>query len=290
MKKFVAIMLVLMMAMAMVPAMAAGGFVVDGVTYGTLHDAYAAADAGDTIKMTGDVTGGGLVIDKDITIDFGGYTYTVTKPAVGSPGTKTLAFQLLSGNVTMKNGYLRINDDVEDRKTFAMLIQNYTNLTLTDMIVDGSNLDRGYFSVEEGGNGKKYSYTVSNNQGEVNVNGETSIIANTKGKDIAISADKYGTYKEPTVIIDTTGVISGKIDDTTTSEGDLIILKGHFTDESAINYYNGNLIRNEDGTLSLGFPKTVPETGDEATIILWSAMILLAGAALLVMKKKSYNY
>lgn len=287
MKKFVAILLVLMMALAMVPAMAAGGFVVNGTTYSTLQAAYAAANDGDTITMTGDVTGGGLTVDKDITIDFGGYTYTLVDPAVGSTGTTTLGFQLLKdNNVTMKNGTVQVADEAEEY--FAMLIQNYANLTLTDMYLDGTNLDRGY-TVKD----YEYSYTVSNNSGTVNINGNTSIIGNDEGEgDIALSADKYASYAEPTVYVDTTGVIDGNLDVTTENSVGLVITKGIFTDtERAIEYYDGTLIRDASGAVMLGFPTAaVPETGDEATIILWSAMILLAGAALIMMKKKSYNY
>ena len=85
-----------------------------------------------------------MVIDKDITIDFAGFTYFLTE-GVGSTGTKSNGFQILKGNtVTLKNGTLSVAASAADK--FYILIQNYADLTVTDMILDGTNLDKWSFT------------------------------------------------------------------------------------------------------------------------------------------------
>lgn len=60
--------------------------------YNTLQAAIDAAKDGDTVTLLGNVTeGDGVVVQsgKNITIDFAGHTYTVTKKLAGSSGTET---------------------------------------------------------------------------------------------------------------------------------------------------------------------------------------------------------
>ncbi len=195
-------------------ATAAAEIPVDGILNGTeatspvadandLQVAIDAANPGDTIVLQGDVSGSGVVIDKDITIDFAGHTYTLVAPAVGSTGTKTLGFQILDGNtVTMKNGTIKVNEDngkdTAQPNCFKMLMQNYSNLTLTDMVLDGTNLY---------GEGR---YVLSNNCGNTVIDGATSITA--KAGDYALDVCGYASYAAPSVTLNTTGTITGKIE------------------------------------------------------------------------------
>ncbi len=156
-------------------------------------------------KLGANIQGSGVVIDKDITIDFGGKTYTFTSPAVGSAGTQTQGFQILKGNkVTLKNGTLNVDEDA--RTAFAMLIQNYADLTITDMTLDGDHLDRN-----------NYSYVLSVNCGDVLINGSTSILANEVEGENHFAFDSYdysaGGYTElPVVKVNTTGKITGAVE------------------------------------------------------------------------------
>ena len=156
-------------------------------------------------KLGADIQGSGVVIDKDITIDFGGKTYTFTSPAVGSTGTQTQGFQILKGNeVTLKNGTLNVAETAGE--DFAMLIQNYADLTITDMTLDGDHLDRN-----------NYSYVLSVNCGDVLINGSTSILANEVEGENHFAFDSYdyssGGYTElPVVTVNTTGKITGAVE------------------------------------------------------------------------------
>lgn len=182
-------------------------------TYPTLAAAVDAVpkDTPTTITLLADTTGSGVRVgkrtieedgeDKDvdwpmnITFDLAGHTYTVVNPTVGSTGTETNAFQLLKGStVTFKNG--KITSSVA-----KILIQNYCNLTLENVVLDGSHLD--------------YSrpYTLSLNNGKVNITGNTSILAKKGG----VAFDLYywpgGGYLDGVqVTVNTTGTISGTIE------------------------------------------------------------------------------
>ena len=189
--------------------------------FDSLAAAVAAAQDGDTIVLCRTTSGAGVVIDKSITIDFGGYTYSFTG-GVGSTGTASNGFQILQGNtVVLKNGTLNVAE--EAKESFYILIQNYANLTVTDMTLDGTNLDK--WSLTDGD-----SYVLSNNSGTVNINGNTNILANDQGdKAFAFDVCKYGSYAAPTVYVNTTGLITGKIEVTESISDNLKISGGSFT-------------------------------------------------------------
>ena len=163
-------------------------------------------------KLGANIQGPGVVINKNITIDFGGKIYTFTSPAVGSEGTQTLGFQILKDNtVTLKNGTLNVAEDA--RTAFAMLIQNYADLTINNMTLNGDNLDR--YTIKD----YDYSYVLSNNSGEVSIEGETNIIANPgdpycekEHRGIALDACKYSSYAAPIVTVNTAGKIKGIVE------------------------------------------------------------------------------
>ena len=160
---------------------------------------------GTEITMLCDTEGSGIVINKNVTIDFGGFTYTFTSPAVGSTGTQTQGFQILKDNtVTLQNGTLNVAAAADE--DFAMLIQNYADLTITDMTLDGDHLDRN-----------NYSYVLSVNCGDVLIDGSTSILANEVEGENHFAFDSYdyssGGYTElPVVTVNTTGAVKGTVE------------------------------------------------------------------------------
>ena len=173
--------------------------------YETLQDAYdAATEENNVITLLKDAEGAGVVIDKDVTIDFGGYTYTFIE-GVGSTGTESNGFQIMAGNnVTLKNGTLNVAASAAS--TFYTIIQNYADLTVQDMYLDGTNLDK--WSATDGD-----SYTLSINSGEVVIKGETTIKANDNGaKNFALDACKNGNYPIPSVTIEDGVNINGKVE------------------------------------------------------------------------------
>ena len=106
------------------------------VHYRTLPLAVEAATAGQTVELVADATGAGVVINKDVTIDFGGFTYTVNQ-AVGSAGTESQGFQLLKNNtVTLQNGYIAIAENTNVKWMFNA----YANVTLAGLNVNCTNM------------------------------------------------------------------------------------------------------------------------------------------------------
>lgn len=169
--------------------------------YTTLAEAVNASGDNALIELFADVTdGGGIIIGdthKNITINFGGHTYTVTKDLAGSANTKNQCFQFLQGSESVKllNGKI-----IGDNSGLSFIIQNYTNLTLKDMTLDATKGTNSIHTV------------VSNNCGEVNVIGSTSITA-AAGK-VALDVSFWpSAYPAGTsVTVDTTGTIKGRID------------------------------------------------------------------------------
>lgn len=172
--------------------------------FDTLVDAVDAAKDGDTIYLLDNLEGAGIGIFaaegdvKDFTIDFGGFTYTCVGRPAGSTGTQSQAFHLEKGadytpNVTFKNGTIT----AETGKNVKMLIQNYCNLTLTNMNLKGT---------------KDTKYVLSNNFGNTVIDGNTSITA-TAGKVAFDVCYANGPYADGvSVTLDTTGTITGDIE------------------------------------------------------------------------------
>ena len=158
--------------------------------YESLVAAVAAAQDNDVIYLLKNAQGGGLKINKSITIDFGGFTYSVGDPAVGSTGTETLAVQLLAGNnITFQNGTL----DVYSGATCNIyrLIQNYSNLTLTNMTLDGTNITYS---------NPVYAWTLTTCNGTVTLGENTHIIAKEGGSALYVCAASYNAYPNGTQV------------------------------------------------------------------------------------------
>lgn len=164
-------------------------------------DAVTNANSGDTITLGQDIKEGlGAVFEKKtVTVDFGGHTYTGYSDSVGSTGTKTQLFQLLKDSpaVTLKNGILNIATPPVESGKFKMVLQNYCNLTLDNMVVDGTNLL---------GNG---TYTMSNNHGDIRINNSTII-----AKEGGVAFDVYYTpsYDGGVSVTVKNSTINGKIE------------------------------------------------------------------------------
>jgi len=161
---------------------------IGGRGYTTLQEAINASAQDDTIRLLRDCTGSAVTVHSGnkFTLDFDGHTFTIDGAEAG--------FQLLrSSDIVMKNGTIKSS-------TATILIQNYCNLTLENMTLDGSAMP------------SPGCYVLSNNCGSVNITGSTSITA----ADGNIAFDLY--YWPPTyangvsVTVDTTGTITGMVE------------------------------------------------------------------------------
>lgn len=134
----------------------------DGQYYGTLAEAVAAAQPDGVVNLLADEIGGGIVIDKNLTIDFGGFTYTAKNPGgpkenPEDPSTGA-AFELMPGTqVELKNGTIKGSGNAK-----YIIQDNSDKLTLTDMTLNAllnANL----------------KFALSINRGETVLSGATSI-------------------------------------------------------------------------------------------------------------------
>lgn len=155
------------------------------------------SDQAATIELLKDASGNGIRIPggKNITIDFGGHAYDVTGELVGSTGTVSQAFQLLKGsNITLKNGEIK-------SAVALMLVQNYANLTVDGMKLDGSSLKAN-----------DPAYTLSNNCGNVVIK-DTEIIAKTGGFAFDVYYwPKNGYGEGVSVTVEGNSVITGNVE------------------------------------------------------------------------------
>lgn len=158
-----------------------------------------------SIKVTSPITdGSGIGIFnkknptlKNLTIDFNGNKYTFTAPAVGSEGYESQAVHLESGRaVILQNGTL---DVAKGSNVFQMGLQNYCDLTLENMVIDGSNLQGSA------------PYTMSNNHGNVVIN-NSKIIAKEGG--VALDAYYWPSngYADGVSVTVNNSTITGKIE------------------------------------------------------------------------------
>lgn len=141
---------------------------VNGQEFDNLSDAVASVPSGKVeISLDDDADSSGLITQsgQDITINLNGHDLVITSP-VGSPGTETLAFQFLKGSkVTIKNGILKAP---EDKPNIKMLVQNYSDLVLDNVICEGN---------------ANIQYVVSNNFGSCTFKNGTTV--NAVGNNVA---------------------------------------------------------------------------------------------------------
>ena len=212
--------------------------------YLTLKDAVAAVEDGGTIKLIKDAVGSSIgtyktpkqadangdpqIAAKGFTIDFGGHTYTINNPASGSEGYESQGIHLertnsIIPNVTFLNGKIAV--DAKNGKAITMLVQNYCNLTLIDMVVDGSNLSDAYYKIGNelvlGAN-----YTLSNNSkdGAKTLIQNTEIIARSGENHVAFDSDKKSD-----VTVKGNSIIRGKFE--VGKNASLVIIGGTFSSD-----------------------------------------------------------
>lgn len=197
-KKLAAMLLTLVMALSLltVTAFAEDPKVasIGDQTYPSLQKAVDDANEGDVIKLLGDFTGDGVVVKsgKEITIDFGGHTYDIDK-TVGSSGTETNGMQLLQGSkVTLTNGTIT-------SKTAKILIQNYSELELNNITLDGTQ-------------SSGCLYTVSNNCGSMTVKGNTEILANEGRVAFDLWYGMSDSYAQEGITVTFDDSFTGKVD------------------------------------------------------------------------------
>ena len=279
-RKLLATLLALCLIVGMIPVAASANSMTDcpggdtcthaaaigNTHYDTLQEAVEAVQDKGTITLLQDTEGSGIGTFKDgtssgkipvknFTIDFATHTYTCIGPAVGSAGTQSQAFHLeWNGNaennvkVTLKNGTITsaANSGV------VMLVQNYCDLTLDHMTLDGSNLPAA-------------QYTSSNNCGNVVIR-DTTIIAPTNG--VAFDVCDYASYTGVSVTVEGNSSIRGKVevvnDNGDKNNASLSVKDGVFTTDVVGTSYEGatapltnylaedvTLVENSDGTFAV---------------------------------------
>lgn len=150
------------------------------------------------IKLTKDTESNGFITraDQNVEIDLNGKTLTVLN-AVGSAGTETNGMQLLKGsNVTLKNGTI-----TTDNPNVYILIQNYSDLTLDNVVIDARNTNA--------------DYALSNNFGHVTVKGNTEIYAKDGGTAFDLWYGLHSSYDDGVSVTfgnDFTGKVVGNIE------------------------------------------------------------------------------
>lgn len=77
----------------------------------------------------------------NVKIDFGGHTYKVAGPAVGSTNTQNQVLHFEEGNtITLTNGTINMTDDATALAGFEMFMQNYGTLIIDGMTIDGTGI------------------------------------------------------------------------------------------------------------------------------------------------------
>ena len=222
---------------------------IGSTTYTSLADAFAVAKDGDTIMLLKNTNGNGIKVlpntfaNNGLTVDFNGYVYTVGGVLVGSATTGTNAFQLNQGNkITFKNGSIvgvaegtKPAEDTPDWKGApAIMIQNYCDLTLDNMIVTG---------------GDQTVYTMSNNCGNIVINNTTINAGKAQGYGSGPFAfDVYGGWYKDNVTVTVKGnsVINGDIELDRNTKNPSTSINTLILGDCTI---NGNILKS-DGTLN----------------------------------------
>ena len=178
----------------------------NGKHYNHLVDAYAALTRGTTKPATAEVitllkdsSGGGIGSDADTNmnyvIDFGGHTYTVGAPAVGSTGTVSQGLRVLqTSTAKFMNGTLKANN----YNGLAQVVHTYGDVTFENFNVDARENSYAQIAVEP-------------DCGTLNINGNSSILAREGMTGLYVAFWHTGTYNGTTVNVNTTGKITGKL-------------------------------------------------------------------------------
>lgn len=188
--------------------------IADKGQYETLEAAFAEAKDGDTITLLSNCSGNGIVVEESafpsgLTVDFAGYTYTVSGRLVGSNNSETNGFQLKKGNkITFTNGTITSADTCTGKMSgnrvwtgaAAILLQNYCDLTLDGMTVTGGNAT---------------CYTMSNNNGKTVIKDSTIIAGkntNNVSGPFAFDVCGFANYSGADVTVTGNSRIEGDIE------------------------------------------------------------------------------
>ena len=178
----------------------------NGKHYNHLVDAYAALTRGTTKPTTAEVitllkdsSGGGIGSDADTNmnyvIDFGGHTYTVGAPAVGSTGTVSQGLRVLkTSTAKFTNGTLK----AANYNGLAQVVHTYGEVTFDSFNVDARENSYAQIAVEP-------------DCGTLNINGNSSILAREGMTGLYVAFWHTATYDGTTVNVNTTGKITGKL-------------------------------------------------------------------------------
>ena len=220
-------------------------------TYASLGDAIKAVPLYGEIMILRDVDDAvGITVNggKNFTVDFNGKVYTVGKPGAGSQGTESQAFQLLQGStIVFKDGTIRCDENNKSagasEKPILMIINNYANLTLQEMTIDGENIAH-----QKSQEGTDYnSYLVSTNNGKTTISGSTITALST---DVAFDSCYYFERYEtaPTVVV-TNSEITG---DAEADAGKMIIENGTQISGTVTSFARKIELSSANGEVSLG--------------------------------------
>lgn len=146
-----------------------------------------------------------------LTMDLNGKSVGVSY-GQGSTNTTTNGMQLLQGStVTLKNGTYKANHGSDADHNIAILIQNYSNLTIENCTLDMREAN------DSAGNTANTSYALSTNCGKVVIKGNTNIFARN-ATEYALDVmhwENTGYEDEGTSVTfdeTMTGTVDGKID------------------------------------------------------------------------------
>ena len=178
----------------------------NGKHYTHLVDAYAALTRGNTkpaapevITLLKNSSGGGIGSDTDTNmnyvINFGGYTYTVGAPAVGSTGTVSQGLRVLkTSTAKFMNGTLK----AADYNGLVQVVHTYGDVTFENFNVDARENSYAQIAVEP-------------DCGTLNITGNSSILAREGMTGLYVAFWHTATYDGTTVNVNTTGKITGKL-------------------------------------------------------------------------------
>ena len=163
-------------------------------SYGSLIDAVAAVQSGETINLVRDYEGDGVVVPggKNFTLDFGGHTYKVIGNMAGSAGTQNQCFQLLKGStLVFQNGTITTS-------CAKLGINTYSNITIRDLTIDMTGTEA---------TGQVACLETCN--GTVSIEGNSNLISKEGQIATLVLYWPNGGYGDINLTINTTGEVSG---------------------------------------------------------------------------------
>ena len=165
-----------------------------------------------TVTLLADVTNGTGLATFDTTktarvvIDFGNHTYTIVEPPVGSSGTAYQALHFEAKAVTLKNGKIEMTDNETKLTDYHMLLQNYCNLTIQNMTIDGTGITEAFYNSDYYQQHYPTWFNTAKPQFNFNTTGTTSVIRNST---ITVVGD-FGIDDNAALTIEDDAIISAK--------------------------------------------------------------------------------